>query len=573
MITFETLRFKNFMSYGNYFTTIDILSKKTTLISSKNGNGKSSMIDAITFVLYNKPYRKINKSQLVNTINGKDCVVEISFSIGTKAYKVIRGISPNIFELYVDGKLLNQDANVADQQKYLENTILKMSFKTFTQIVILGSATFIPFLELTPSNRRELIEEILDIKIFSTMAIFVKEELKIISEEINSENTKTQILKNKQISQEKLIHELSNINEQSLTDITNNIESYQKTISKLSADILELENDNAKILTQISELGFYEKEKNKFEKLGLTIDTKLKDSKKLQKFFTNHDDCPTCGQLIDVDFKTKKIEDEENKIQTYQRNIINIVDDMTKAKVFIKQKERLEKELNQKKNLLSNKKTEIRLAQQSIGNLKSDLKKVESKSNFIQNEDGELEDIKNSIDDSTKLQEFLKKKKKEYEIISFMLKDTGIKSKIIKKYLPIFNKLINKYLHEMGFSVNFILDENFDETIKSRHRDKFSYYSFSEGEKFRINLGILMAWKELGKIKNSVNCNLLFMDEVFDGSLDNEGIDNFMRILRNLDERTKIFVISHKGDVLLDKFDRVINVTKQKNFSKLTEEV
>ena len=325
------------------------------------------------------------------------------------------------------------------------------------------------------------------------MAIFVKEELKIISEEINSENTKTQILKNKQIAQEKLIHELSNINEQSLTDITNNIESYQKTISKLSADILELENDNAKILTQISELGFYEKEKNKFEKLGLTIDTKLKDSKKLQKFFTNHDDCPTCGQLIDVDFKTKKIEDEENKIQTYQRNIINIVDDMTKAKVFIKQKERLEKELNQKKNLLSNKKTEIRLAQQSIGNLKSDLKKVESKSNFIQNEDGELEDIKNSIDDSTKLQEFLKKKKKEYEIISFMLKDTGIKSKIIKKYLPIFNKLINKYLHEMGFSVNFILDENFDETIKSRHRDKFSYYSFSEGEKFRINLGILIS--------------------------------------------------------------------------------
>lgn len=573
MINFEKIRFKNFMSYGNYFTTLDFLNKKTTLISSVNGHGKSSVVDAITFTLYNKPYRKISKSQLVNTINGKDCIVEICFSVGIKSYKVVRGISPNIFEIYVDDKLLNQDANITDQQKYLENNILKMTYKTFTQIVILGSATFTPFLELTTANRREVIEEILDIKIFSTMSSFVKEELKIISEEINSENTKIQILQNKKNAQEKLINELCSLNEQSLADITKNIQSHQNNIQKLTDEIWNLENDVSEILTEIDELSSYEKEKLKLEKLGLSLDAKLKESKKLQKFFEKHDNCPTCGQSIDSTFKENKIDDEQTKIETYQSQIHGIVEDIKDVRVYIKRKEKLERELTTKKNNLSEKRNEIKYIQKTINELRQSLDKLDSKSNFLEREENELKEIKISIDESLRQQECLKKKKREYEIVSHMLKDTGIKAKIIKKYLPIFNKLINKYLYEMGFSVNFSLDENFDETIKSRHRDKFSYYSFSEGEKFRINLGILMAWRELGKIKNSVNTNLLFMDEVFDGSLDNEGIDNFMRILRNLDGKTKIFVISHKGDVLLDKFDRVIKITKQKNFSKLTEEV
>lgn len=571
MINFEILKFKNFMSYGNYFTTIDFHKTKTTLISSKNGEGKSSMIDAITFALYNKPYRKINKSQLVNTINAKDCVVEISFSVGTKSYKVVRGIAPNIFEIYADGKLLNQDSNTTDQQKFLEQNILKMSYKTFSQIVILGSATFTPFLELTSANRREMIEEILDIKIFSTMAVFVKDELKNISEEINAENTKIQILKNKQESQERLIRELSNINTKSSQDIFDNIESNKKAIKKLTDDIVDLEVEISEILEDHSEFSDYEKEKSRLEKLGLSIDAKLKESKKLQKFFLKHDNCPTCGQSIDSDFKENKIAQESEKIETFQENIQDIVADLKEVKTYIKKKEKLEEKIKTKKNIVNEKRNEIKLIQKSISSLKETFDKLDTKSDFSQ-ENLELEKIKTSIDESLNHFELLKKNKKEYEIVSYMLKDTGIKSKIIKKYLPIFNKLINKYLHEMGFSVNFTLDENFDETIKSRHRDKFSYYSFSEGEKFRINLGILMAWRELGKIKNSVNCNLLFMDEVFDSSLDNEGIDNFLRILRTLDEKTKIFVISHKGDVLLDKFDRVIRVIKQKNFSKLTED-
>jgi len=569
LIEFKHVRWKNFLSTGNQFIEIELDRNPTTLIIGENGAGKSTVLDALCFGLFGKPFRGINKPQLLNSVNNAGCVVEVEFKIGTKKIKVIRGIKPNIFEIYINKKMYNQDASMRDYQRYLEQQILKLNYRSFTQVVILGSSTFIPFMQLKARHRREVVEEILDIQIFSLMNMLLKLKLKNIADSIRDIDYQLNLAGEKIVLQEQYINDVKKNKNKFIKEKTKLITDNEKEILARNSGIEEITQDNDNLLSQISDNEKIKNNYNKFKDIKSTLTEKHKAHSNVVGFFENNDDCPTCQQHIDEIFKKemifekqkditklstglKELEEELEKLQERQEEISEIADKIRENEVQIAKDHSSVTQLEKFNATLH---TEI--AQFQTGDVgKSDYKK--------------LKKLKKDLSTTEKHKLKLREDLTYSEAARSMLQDTGIKTKIIKQYLPIMNKLINTYLTSMEFYVNFTLNENFEETIKSRYRDEFTYDSFSEGEKMRIDLALLFTWRAIAKMKNSTNTNLLMLDEIFDSSLDSTGTDEFLKILNTLSDEN-IFVISHKQDVLADKFRSTIKFEKVKNFSHVVE--
>ena len=569
MITFEKVRWKNFLSTGNVFTEIDLTRSTNTLIVGQNGAGKSTILDALTFGLFGKPYRKINKPQLINSINDGKCVVEIDLSIGKKKYKIVRGIKPNLFEIYCDGTLVNQDAKATDYQEHLERFILKLNYKSFTQVVILGSASFVPFMQLSASDRRTIIEELLDIGIFSSMNTIIKSRISGIKDsqkdfdyKINLLNEKIELQKqnieehkkNFQVEIEKKNEEVRK-NSAFVKKTLSSIELIQKHINQLSDTIL----DHSKISTRNTKI--------------ITLQSKLDDNiKKLNKdisFYQNNDNCPTCQQAIVEETKTNHITTKQGKIEEIDAAKQQLEDEFEKVRTRLEEISSTQKHISEHNSEIVKLNTQVTSINEYNTKVLQEIRQLEKSSVSTENNNEKLNKLETDLIAATKVANDLAIDKQYHDFAATLLKDSGIKTKIIKQYLPIMNKLINKYLTAMDFFVNFNLNESFEETIKSRHRDEFSYASFSEGEKMRIDLALLFTWRQVAKMKNSTNTNLLILDEVFDSSLDGVGTEEFLKLLNSLDKNTNVFVISHKGDQLFDKFRSVIRFTKKNNFSQV----
>jgi DNA repair exonuclease SbcCD ATPase subunit len=568
MILFRKIKYKNILSTGNYFTEIVFNTNTDTLIVGENGSGKSTMLDALCFVLFGKPFRNINKPNLINTINQKDCVVEIEFDINSKSYKIIRGIKPNIFEIYQNGELINQDAASRDYQEYLENFILKLNYKSFTQIVILGSASFTPFMQLSASDRRLIIEDLLDIQIFSVMNNLLKTKLTINKDSIFD------IKHNIDLSQQKY-----DICKKHIEDLkANNVETIQKYKSEIlihTDTVGKLNSNVSNILSQIESFQSFIVDKDTTEtklkditKLESQIENNLSKHKKDISFFEKNDNCPTCRQTIISEFKDQEVINLNTKAlecdHALQQLEIKLIEQQTKLNLITEK----QKEIHALNINLATNNALITETNKYIDKLNNQILSL-STCGMISNKDElELTELDTKLSNSKNELKGLIDKKQYYEIASTLLKDTGIKTKIIRQYLPIINKMVNKYLATLDFFVNFNLDESFKETIKSRHRDDFSYNNFSEGEKQRIDISLMLTWRAVAKMKNSCNTNLLILDEIFDSSLDTNGTEEMMKILKIL-EGVNLFVISHRGDILQDKFTNIIRFQKIKNFSRI----
>jgi len=565
MINFKSVRWKNFLSTGNNFTEIQLNRNPTTLIIGENGAGKSTILDALCFGLFGKPFRIISKSQLVNSINGSSTMVEIEFSIASKNYKVIRGIKPNKFEIYLNDNMLNQEASVRDYQKILEQQILKLNYRSFTQVVILGSSTFVPFMQLKSTHRREVVEEILDIQIFSIMNLLLKQNIKTLQDEIKEVDYNFNLITEKINLQENHIDDLKKNKDKIIEQKTNSINTNKKEITNKTNERNKVTTESDNLLKSISDKSDIETKKTELQNYQTTIKEKHKTHSKTMKFFEKYTECPTCKQEIEKSFKEKmikekkeaidklkdgldKLEIENNKLETRFSEIVNASETIRKNQVKLA-------ELNASINQLEKFNVKLQVEIDSFN------------TNSVSDSDIEkLTELKNNSDSIEVQRKSLKEEKSYSDAARAILQDTGIKTKVIKQYLPIMNKLINKYLNSMDFYVNFTLDENFTETIKSRHRDEFNYASFSEGEKMRIDLALLFTWRAIAKMKNSVNTNLLILDEIFDSSLDGAGTDEFLKILNTLEDEN-VFVISHKQDTLVDKFRSTIKFEKVRNFS------
>ena len=569
MITFKKLKFKNFGSFGNYFTEVDFTKNESILVSGLNGRGKSfAYLDSITFALYGKPFRKINIPQLVNTVNAKNCLVELEFSIGTNNYFIKRGLSPKIFEIHKNGKLLDQNAKAKDYQEFLESQIIKMNYKTFTQVVILGRSSFVPFLQLSPADRRNIIENILDINVFSNMNQIAKGKLSFVKEKINETNRKIESFEEKIEYQKKFIAKIQDQKKSSESKIKENIEKINKSIFSSRDTMKEILSSmiSGDIETEIESL--------KDKKVTLRTEeksfiNKIVSSQKSVDFYEDNENCPVCKQSIDVTFRENKISSLSEELKALEKNLETAKDSLGKCEKFLSS--RLEdhssnKKLEEKYNINL---TMIERYEKELIDLQKELQKPHEDADELEKENKNFEELE--IKKQT-LQESLSQydiEKMEYSSCVSLLKDSGIKSKIIKHYLPLINKVINTFLTNMNFFTKFELNEEFEETIKSRHRDKFSYMSFSEGEKLRIDLALLFAWREVAKVKNSANCNLLILDEIFDSSLDASGTEELMRNLYSLKKSGSVVVISHKLDQMSDKFDKTVVVEKKNNFSSL----
>ena len=572
MIVFEKIRWKNFLSTGNVFTEVDIRKNKTNLIVGENGAGKSTILDALTFALFGKPFRKINKPMLVNSINEKDCHTEIEFSIGRNQYKVVRGIKPAKFEIYCNDQLWNQESTAVDQQKNLEQNVLKMNYKSFTQIVVLGSSTFVPFMRLPVAQRREIIEDILDIQIFSTMNVLLKDKIRENNEELKEFDYQIDLLKEKIELQKNYLLELDKKNKADISNKEEKIASLLDEENKHHVSIKETTDVIEQLNEQIAE---YSTSSDKLKKLNtflIKVSSKIQTCQKEHEFFEDNHVCPTCTQELSEDFRLDKIASGKNKLDEmtlgYNELLAAIGEE---EKRFTKWNE-LSSEITTNNNSISQANFAINQIRKSILGVEKEIKDLESgggdkKEAYTKLEKmvGEKKELNLQLTDS-------KRDKDVLSVASQLLKDNGIKTRIIKKYLPTMNKLINQYLQGMEFYVNFSLDENFEETIKSRYRDQFSYASFSEGEKARIDIALLLTWRSIAKLKNSVDTNLLILDEIFDGSLDQQGGSDLGWILRNFDDNTNVFVISHK-EQMVDKYDRTLNVEKVKNFSVVRETI
>ena len=568
MITFKKIKWKNFLSTGNNWTEIDFQKNNTNLIVGTNGAGKSTVLDALTFVLFNKPFRKINKPQLVNTTNEKDCLVEIEFSVNSRDYLVRRGIKPNVFDIEVDGKQLHKESDDRINQKLLEENILKVNYKSFTQIVILGSSTFVPFMQLTTANRREVIEDLLDIRIFSTMNTIIKEKIRTKKDEIKSLELKKQNLKDKVEMQKSFIEELENrgnaninANKRKISDLDAEVGTYMTENAKTEEDIFKYTKEQEEVIGAAEKLG-------KLNNLKGKISQKVSTITKEHKFFTENTVCPTCTQTIEEEFRLNRITDAQNKAKELQKGFQELEETMK----FEQERERqfltLSKEITKLNHEISQNNTRISLSQRQIRNLESEVQTITEQ---LKNRNTENEKLEEFRDNLQKTFDDLSDKKEEivhYDFAYSLLKDDGVKTKIIKKYLPFINQQVNRYLQMMDFYINFHLDEEFNESIKSPIHENFSYSSFSEGEKMRVDLSLLFTWREVARLKNSVNTNLLIMDEVFDSSLDGFGTDEFLKIIRYVIKDANIFVISHKTG-LEDKFENVIKFDKVKGFSRM----
>lgn len=567
MITFKRIMWKNFLSTGNAFIEIPLNTNNTTLIVGDNGAGKSTILDAITFALFGKPYRNINKTQIINSVNRKDCIVELDFDIGDRAYIIKRGIKPALFEIWMDGTLLNQAASVKDYQEMLERSILKMNYKSFTQIVILGSASFTPFMQLAAADRRAVIEDLLDIQIFSCMNQIVKEKLSDLKSALTESRIKLDSTKEKIELQKRHIEEMK----KSSKDL---IDSKQSEINKAMLDIQQLEVENNNLSSEIKQLIVLNKDfapsQNKHRKLTeLRVKIETNKTRILQeiKFYETNNSCPTCKQELDPGFKAQSVQSCSHKVKEFDDGLSKLSSELTTVLEKLETIEKNNTTIRDLQSTVSTNNTSIVHMQRYISKLNREIDdlttKIVSNSQF-------RDTSKMLLDEFTELMETRRidaEEKMYYDSISLLLKDGGIKSRIIKQYLPVINKLVNKYLSAMDFFVNFHMDEEFKETIRSRNRDDFSYANFSEGEKTRINLSLLFTWRSVAKMKNSVNTNLLILDEVFDSSLDTFGVDSLVQVLASMED-SNIFIISHKGDAMQDKFQQVIKFEKKGNFSQ-----
>jgi len=570
MIIFKTIRYKNFLSAGQHFTEIDFQKNNTNILIGSNGNGKSTLIDALTFALFNKAFRKINKNQLINSVNEKECLVEVEFSINNRDYLVRRGIKPNIFDIEVNGSALHKESDDRVNQKILEENILKVNYKSFTQIVILGSSTFVPFMQLTTANRREVIEDLLDIRIFSAMNNLLKDKIREQKESIKTLELSRENLKEKVEMQKNFIEELENrgkdninSNQQKIVKLMNEVDSYSNQNALIEEDVFRYTKEQEEVIGAAEKLG-------KLNNLRGKISQKVLIITKEHKFFNENTVCPTCTQTIEEEFRLNRIADAQTKAKELQKGF----QDLEETIKFEEERERqfiiLSKEITKLNHEISQNNTRISLNQRQIRDLESEIQKLTEQLKNRNTEHEKLEQFKEKL--QTTIEDLSVKKEQitYYDFAHSLLKDDGVKTKIIKKYLPFINQQVNRYLQMMDFYINFHLDEEFNESIQSPIHEDFSYSSFSEGEKAKINLALVFAWREVARIKNSINTNIMIFDEVFDSSLDEFGTDSFLKIIRYVIKDANIFVISHK-DGIQDKFDRVIKFEKKNGFSYKTE--
>ena len=569
MIIFKKVSWRNFLSTGDSPTTVLLDRSSTTLIIGENGSGKSTILDALTFALFGKPFRNINKSQLVNTINEKGLLVEIDFSIGNKNFTVRRGIKPNKFEILQEGKLIDQLANNRDYQDYLEKVILKLNYKSFTQIVVLGNSSFEPFMQLKQSDRRTIVEDLLDIQIFSSMNGILKSKNSELKNDMGTLEIEKSLYKQKIEVQEDYIKRLKE-------DSQSVISQKEKEIKQFESNRKTATNTMVALNTEIGNLGqrminenSVKKKSSEYEKVQSQIELKLHNAEKELSFYQTNSTCSQCKQIINDEFKKERVIDISKKIDDKK-------DGLDKLQTEIDSLERTLKEYREIGGNIVEKNKELVVLQSKIDSLGDNIERAQKEINTLKNKkkedssiEKELKVLKENLEQSLKDYSELCNRKKLHEYAHELLRDSGIKTKIIRQYVPIINKYVNKYLNELDFLINFSIDENFSETIQSQYRDEFSYSSFSEGEKMRIDLALLFTWRMVAKLKNSVNTNLLILDEVFDSSLDAEGTDSFLKIINTLDANTNVFVISHKGEILFDKFISTIKFAKEKQFSKI----
>ena len=571
MILFEKIRYKNILSTGNSFTEIQLNKSPNTLIIGQNGAGKSTILDALCFGLFGKPFRKINKPNLLNSINQQQGLVEIEFTIGKKMYKIVRGIKPNTFEIYCNGQLLNQDAASRDYQEILEKQILKLNFKSFTQIVILGSASFVPFMQLSASDRRLIIEDLLDIQIFSSMNSIVKERLAIIKDSSQKLKYQMDLTAEKIKMQRESIEEHKKHNDDEIQKKQKEIEDSEAQCQKLIGEIALIQKHIDVLNSKVSDQMAIQKKSTKLIHYESKLESRLKKIEKDVCFYHDHSDCPTCKQGIDEEFRQQQIstlQQTKGEVDVALADIEKQIEDTSNRMSEI---QKILTHIQEHNNEIIKHNSTVSTIHSYIDKLQKEIGDLATKKDSLEDENAKLKELKNELAELLKQQEGYSIEKHYFDYSSVLLKDTGIKTKIIKQYLPIMNKLINKYLTAMDFFVNFNINENFEETIKSRHRDEFSYANFSEGEKMRIDLALLFTWRQIAKLKNSTNTNLLILDEVFDSSLDTVGTEEFLKLIHEMGTDTNVFVISHKGDQLFDKFRSVIKFEKKNNFSQVAK--
>jgi len=567
MIKFKAVRYKNLLSTGNQFTEIFLGNRKATLILGENGSGKSTMLDALCFGLFGKGFRKVSKNSLINSVNQRGMVVEVEFAIGSKQYRVVRGAKPNVFEIFLNDRIINQDANMRDYQEQLEKQILKLNYKTFTQVVILGSSSFTPFMQMNQSDRRGIIEDILDINIFSIMNGLLKTRMTGLKSELHDLDYEIRLSEDRIETYKKHIKSLGDNRRQKIEDFNESVDTAQTNVNKLQEecnllleDIGSLQNetsDSEKIKSKLTKTKELEKQLN---------DARTRGTKEI-KFYEDTDECPTCHRDMEDDFKQEKIQTTTERVTEIDKAINELSQNVIDINKRLSEIEEIQSKVDTLNRQVAQKQNEISASNQYITKINGEIEKLKSEN--VTDDSAKLNTELKVLKGHNTEKESLIDKRSYYDIAALLLQDSGIKTKIIRQYLPIMNKLINKYLASMDFFVQFNLDEGFNESIKSRYRDAFSYANFSEGEKMRIDLALLFTWRAIAKLKNSVNTNLLVLDEVFDSSLDEGGTDEFLKILHTLDGDTNTFIISHKGDVLTEKFRHTMTFEKVKNFSRI----
>ena len=567
MITFKYARWKNFLSTGNTFTEIQLDRNPSTLIIGENGAGKSTILDALCFGLFNKPFRQISKNQLINTVNAGGTVVEIEFETQNKNVKVVRGIKPNTFEIYVDGNMINQSANAKDYQKHLEQQILKLNYRSFTQVVILGSSTFIPFMQLKSQARREVVEDILDIKIFSLMNFILKGKVKSLNADISENQYQLELNREKVSLQENYIEDIERNKDTLLSQKNSTKSNNEEEIFTRKAEANRITQENQTLLETMSGEDAVVVKRDKLKDIQFTLKDKHNRHSQMIQFFGDNSECPTCEQHIDEDFKNTKVNSLSSEVTELADGLTKLKGEMDKVNFKIKEYKDIAKVLSDNNLELAKLNSSITQLEKFNATLTEEIRQIES-GDVTKTDYEKLDNLKKMCDNYEANKSKLKEDMLYFDCAKELLQDSGIKTKIVKQYLPIMNKLINGYLSSMDFFVNFNIDENFNETIKSRYRDVFSYANFSEGEKMRIDLALLFTWRAVAKMKNSTNTNLLILDEIFDSSLDATGTDDFLKIL-NTFTNENVFVISHKQDLLMDKFRHTIKFEKVKNFSKV----
>ena len=570
MVIFHKITWRNFLSTGNTPIEINLRESPTTLIIGKNGSGKSTILDALCFALFNKPYRIIKKDQMINTINNADSIVEVYFSIGPKAYKVRRGIKPNIFEIYQDGELLNQNASGVDYQKYLETNILKLNYRSFCQVVILGSSSYEPFMKMRASYRRDVIEEILDIKVFASMNLLLRSKQQELTKDITTLRHSVDLIENKVNLQEQHYNELSKRD-------TDQIDVKQKDITKAQNDkrdyMFRIESLNKEIVQnqlQIADKVKVSEKMTQLQKLEAKIDQNLKTHKKALKFFEENKNCPTCTQDIKEEFRQDKIDEERRAVVKLQDGYKQLLSEITKQEEKISNFDKVSERIRSIETNVAKLNTSIDELKRYSDRLEDEIEKLRIEDTSGLNIKEEIVRLKQELVKTKQDRDNVVDEKKYIDVLRQIVDDSGARAQIIKKYLPVMNKLINQYLQSMDFFVSFHLDEEFKETVRSRHMDTFNYNNFSEGEKMRIDLSLLFTWRSIAKMKNSVNTNLLILDEIFDSSLDGQGTDDFFKIVKGL-TKENIYIISHKGDIMFDKFTNIIKFEKYQNFTRIVD--